>query len=350
LQFNLADLTVEIAGTDPVSNVVRRWLDPYAGPDSKADLNLQIALRSSRRVSGRAGPLTWQVSSKGEPNAPAFLATGMLRHRLGLLPAPLYRVTHPGHLSQVEHLASTFMSEVFVGITQAHGLSRGQCYLPAAVATRGGRTIAIMGPGASGKSGSILRLCWNDGWRYLSDDMALVQASGLVELSPKPVEVAARNLAGDESLKSRLLRDRSLLDRFAWAAHERFRNGRGLRRIGSAIELLGADRVGSPQRLTDLIVLQRVNTSVVVVEDIGRDRAVEQAARLLGEELKHSAYRQTVEAGHGGLVGTASGAYGVIQKALTGVRIFEILIPATMAEADAEDEILRLVRSSGIES
>lgn len=346
MTFHIANLTVAIEGVDPVSMVLRRWLESFSGGGEDVDLEFRIAPRWARASRGHGG-LSWELAPNFSPSgSTVIMATGTLRHRLGVLPAPVYRVAHPAYLSQAEHMASTFMGEVFVGVTHEYGLAAGQFYLPAAAATHGDRTLAIVGPGASGKSGSVLRLCLNHGWKYLSDDMALIRDAGVVEVSPKPIEVAARNLAGDGRLRAWLSENRSPLDRLAWQAHARLRAGRGLRRVAPACELLGADHVGSPQQLTDVIIVERTGVGPVEVREDSRALATSAVIRLLEAEQAHSALSRP-----GALLqsidpaAARSAQRDMIDRVLEGARLIEISLPKAMNESAAEDAILDCIHT-----
>jgi hypothetical protein len=161
-------------------------------------------------------------------------------------------------LSEPARLAKYFIYEFFNPIVQLRQLSLGQTWLHASALTNGARTIAIMAWGGVGKTSTMLRLMQDDDWRFLADDLAIIDDCGSIYRSPQRIQVYAYNVAGDAPLKRQLLGGRRPLDRLQWEVRLATRGPSRVRRRVHAEDLFSPDRVGEKGVLTDGLVLRRV--------------------------------------------------------------------------------------------
>src|SRR5690606_22968318 len=92
----------------------------------------------------------------------------------------------------------------------------GQTYVHASGFEKKGLGVAVFAHGGIGKTTSMLKMVREDGWKFLSDDLAVIDAQGVMWRSPKRMQIYAYNLLGQRPLQKDLFRGRSLADRMSW--------------------------------------------------------------------------------------------------------------------------------------
>jgi hypothetical protein len=103
----------------------------------------------------------------------------------------------------------------------------------------------------------LLKLVSEYNWKYLSDDLCIINKEGILFRSPKKMQIYAYNVSGQVKLKKMLLSGRTILDKTNWN-YKKFRRGeKGARRRVSAEELFGYKAVAEKAKLTDAFLLQR---------------------------------------------------------------------------------------------
>lgn len=172
---------------------------------------------------------------------------------------PLYemrRIADWNFLYPHETTAKNFWYNVFDWTTQVSNIGLGQSWVHASAVSKGHRCIAFLAKGGVGKTTAMLKLCLEDGWNYLSDDLALVDDSGTVYRSPKRIQVYAYNMEAQPVIKKALMGRRSLADRVSWEYRLRRFGSKGVRRRVSAEDLMGREACQSA-RITDAVFLER---------------------------------------------------------------------------------------------
>ncbi|MBL7696807.1 MAG: hypothetical protein JNK79_01560 [Chitinophagaceae bacterium] len=155
-----------------------------------------------------------------------------------------------------EQLAKNFMYDVFDYLTQIQNLGLRQSYVHASSFTRGDRAVAVVAWGGIGKTTSMLKLVTEDNWKFLSDDLGLVDEDGVIYRSPKKMQIYAYNVEGQPKLKNMLLRDRPMVDMLNWYYRKARFGIKKVRRRVSAEELF-KEKVGVSDGLTDVLFIER---------------------------------------------------------------------------------------------
>jgi hypothetical protein len=155
-----------------------------------------------------------------------------------------------------EQLAKNFMYDVFDYLTQIQNLDVGQSYVHASSFTRDNRTVAVAAWGGVGKTTSMLKLVAEDNWKFLSDDLGIINEEGFIYRSPKKMQIYAYNVEGQPALNKMLLKGRAMADILNWYYRKARFGIKKVRRRVSADELF-KDKVGVSGRLTDVFFIER---------------------------------------------------------------------------------------------
>lgn len=291
---------------------------------------------------GPEGPAPAVLPERGRIEAAWTNAPG----RPPFLPDAVYRWWNWNYLWPHEHAAKDLVYNVLDPITGVLHLGLGQTWLHASSFARDGRGVAVTGAGGTGKTTTMAKLIMEDGWRFLSDDLALVDREGTIWRSPKLLQVYAYNVAGQQRLREALLAERSLVDRLSWQWNLRRRGPRGVRRRVHAETLFGDDRVTHRAPLTDLILLERGGVDEAIVTDVSAAELAARASFVVLAELNPLASHALAlhGAGHGHLLPHPSAFLRTVEQILLDAankaRTRRIAVPESMGP-DALADLFR---------
>jgi hypothetical protein len=159
-------------------------------------------------------------------------------------------------LLPAEQVAKNFMYDVFDYLTQLQNLEVRQSYVHASSFTKDNRTVAVVAWGGIGKTTSMLKLVAEDNWKFLSDDLGIIDEEGFIYRSPKKMQIYAYNVEGQPTLRKMLLQNRGITDTLNWYYRKARFGIKKVRRRVSAEELFN-DKVGVSARLTDVFFIER---------------------------------------------------------------------------------------------
>lgn len=196
------------------------------------------------------------------------------------------RISHWNYLTPSETIAKNFMYNVFDHLSQIANLQLGQSYLHASSFERQGRGVAIVAWTGIGKSTSMLKLVMEDGWRYLSDDLSVIDDSGTLWRLPKRMQIYGYNVAGQRHLYKALMHRRSLIDRASWKGKLWLNGPDGVRRRVGAEEFFGPTRVASKAKLTRVFFIERWDVNDLIWRPIGLDELARRAALIIVKEIE----------------------------------------------------------------
>jgi hypothetical protein len=357
LTFKLGRITVGVSGDTELARSVTAELDPVASDGStNPDLLFRFldrvhddaAMPGEWEVSGRRRHLRVSLSSKDGPCAVVYVAAQLPWWYLGM-PRPTFKMAHPAYIDQFEYLAGSFLYQVFDGVVQALSLTANQSFLHTAAVEKEGVRVAIVTRGGMGKTGSLLRLVVDHGWRYVSDDWTIVDDSGVLYLSHKSIHVHPRNLSGLRDGEKLVLRNRGLVDRTVWRTRRRVTGQRGLKRQSHPVALLGPDRVGSSGPLSGAFLVRRGDIGNVAEVPVDASEFAESAAAITTRELAPSMGLWEPNLNVNGpeqlrLHEIHARTAAVLRRALHGGPMLRMLtVPRTMPEPQIEDCLVRTI-------
>lgn len=187
-------------------------------------------------------------------------------------------------LLPAEQLAKNFMYDVFDYLTQIQNLQVGQSYMHASSFTKDNRTVAVVAWGGIGKTTSMLKLVTEDNWKFLSDDLGIVDENGSIYRSPKKMQIYAYNLVGQPGLKKLLLEGRPIADILNWYYRKARFGIKKVRRRVSADELF-KDNVGNSAKLTDVFFIERADVKDFETQSISINELAGKAASTVMSEI-----------------------------------------------------------------
>lgn len=232
-------------------------------------------------------PISYSVvPQNGHTNVYAAVDDRILKAARRHQPAWLARARNWNYLTPAQEAAKTFVYDIFDYLSQIQQLSLGQTYIHASAFTRDSRTLALLAWGGIGKTTALTKMVLENGWNYLSDDLAILDNHGKVWRTPKKLQVYAYNVEGQPLLHRALLDGRTMLDRLSWH-WKRYRRGlKGVRRRISASELFGENRLATYAKLTDIIFAERTSSSTFSLTPMTKEDIAHRAASILLRELE----------------------------------------------------------------
>ncbi|HEY9514844.1 MAG TPA: hypothetical protein VIQ74_04115 [Gemmatimonadaceae bacterium] len=267
--------------------------------------------------------------------------------RYRLLPA-FYRACDWNYLSVDEIHGKDFMYGVFDYLTHITQLSLGQSYIHASSLERDGQGTALVAWGGIGKTSAALKLITEHGFRFLSDDLGLVDDAGTIWRTPKRLQVYAYNLAGEERLRSMLLSGRSVLDRASWAWHLGRHGPKRARRRVSAEELFGSASVACSAPLARAYCLERGDARDFEATRISTEEMCRRAAEVVMHEIEpfgllsralHSGHHHPILPTQDQVVDATR---TVLERAFRGVPVWSIRIPLAAPPSALAGYLLRI--------
>ena len=264
----------------------------------------------------------------------------------------LQRGRDPGFLSTEEKNARCFMYDVFDYLSQLAQLQLGQSYVHASTVERYGEGTALVAWSGVGKTSALVKLITEHGFRYLSDDVALVDDAGTVWRTPKLIQLKAFNVEGDDRLRSMLFRGRSALDRFSWTQRVWRHGVEGARRRVAAEELFGAESVARSAPLKRVYCLERVDIADFDVSEITTAELCRRAAGVVLDVMAPFTFlSQAIHSGHHTPilpthVQVLEQTSAVLARALRGVPVLNVRIPLAASPSALATYLVRLIEDS----
>lgn len=299
--YRLGRLGFSLAGSDPLVDHLAAEFQPLrtervdplhlsfdfapALPELRDYVVLSPLLVAPDAYRARHGGVEYQV--EGEPPFLRIHLRSVARFAAErVAPGWLLRSVSRNYLLPSEKVAKTFMYNVFDYLTQLANLRLSQSYIHASTFERDGRAVAIAAWGGVGKTTSMLKLVGEAGWRFLSDDLALLDDAGTAWRTPKRMQIYGYNLEGQSELRRSIMAGRSTLDRAAWQVALRTAGPKGVRRRVSAEELFGAERIAVRANLTDVLQMERADVPAIILETIDADEVARRAASTMLRETQ----------------------------------------------------------------
>lgn len=214
-----------------------------------------------------------------------------------LIPVPVQRALHFNHMDYWERRGKSFIYDIFDYITQSAQLNFRQTYVHASSLERDGKAIALLAWGGIGKTTSLLKLVLEDNWRFLSDDLGLVDANGRLHRSPKNLQIYGYNLQGQDKIEKALFSNRTMLESLSWSFFRTIKGNHKVRRRVSAEKLFGSERIATSGQMSKAFFLERHKGQDFRCEKITPEALADRCVAILLHEI--SPYTLVASAVHG---------------------------------------------------
>lgn len=343
MKITFARVRVTFEGSDSAATAIREEIARM--PQSEDDdihlsfsvCKMALSNPESIKILGSKGR-TFELALVSESGRLNVRCAGRLSRKYELVPSGIFRLLHPGHLSQSEYLAQLFFRQVFYPLVQMVNLRHGQTFVHALAIERGARRIAVIADGGMGKTGTLLRLVVDAGWRYLSDDWTVVESCGRIHRSQKSLAIFPRNLRRHIQGEARLWRSLSCASRTAWKVRKSMGVERGLQRAVQAEDLFEASQIGTGGPLTEAFLIQRSDVTGPMEISMNPSQLGEAAARMVERELaasRNAMLQSPILAPE--LAEMPRRTAKVFESAFSGVVTRCFLVPEKMPEPMIED-------------
>ncbi len=215
-----------------------------------------------------------------------------------IAPPAMQRFFHFNYLSHAERRVKMFVYDIFDYTAQCAQLPLGQTFMHASSLVKDSRAVALLAWGGIGKTTSMLKLVLEDGWKFLSDELGILDVDGTLHRSPKHMQVYGYNLKGQPAIRDGFFRERSAADRASWAIYRVLKSDQRVRRRLSAESMFGAGGVAASARLTQAIFLERSSGSEFRHEPVSAAALADRCTAILLREI--DPFALVTNAVHGG--------------------------------------------------
>ncbi len=139
------------------------------------------------------------------------------------------------------------------------------------------------GTGGVGKTSLMLELVGEQGYKFLADDISIINEQGAVLANLAFPKIYGYNTLGYPEMRRKLMEDRPFLDRMAWV-YQMKRNGpQSVRRRINPMKFFGK-RVALQGALKHLFILFRRDQESLTVENVSAEEAVQMNINIMKSE------------------------------------------------------------------
>ena len=149
--------------------------------------------------------------------------------------------------------------------------------------TKAGKAIMVGGTGGSGKTSLSIELCMNRGYKFVNDDIAVVDKTGKVYPNLAFPKIYGYNLTGNWKLEKMIFQNRSLIDKLIWKIKYLLLGANKVRRKISPESAFGSYQK-EPVKLTGYYILSRVNETEIKFDFIESGKAAEITSQIIQQE------------------------------------------------------------------
>lgn len=348
IQFDFGPLSVEVSfppALERLAEFLRIWFAAGHIPhEADADLRFELLPHgapslepSATEWDGRA----WEAArvQRDERSTPSMwrlrLRDGPLLRTVGRLPDPVFRFLHVHRFDPDGVRASTFLYRHLIPAVQSALLAKNATLVHASSLVGPDRSgMMVSGEGGAGKtSGSAaLYLGSPERWRFMSDDLAVLDAQGEVHFSPLPLNVFPYSTRTFPPLHERVVQPMTISDRLQWRIRGFIMGAKGVAR---RVAPWGTSGVPKTVPLTVFVHLDRSDVTDPVVASGDPESAARTCGRILRHELRTSlslyAEERRGASQTGAIEALARGGEAVIERALLGVPVVNARIPQAMS-------------------
>ena len=187
-----------------------------------------------------------------------------------------------------ETLAKNFMYNIFDFIMELKFLAngtQGSSFIHASSIENQGKAVLFVAAGGVGKTSIMLQILKKAGWRYLSDDLSIIDSDGRVYFNPKYIQIYPYNVNNDSELYNLLMSGRGIIDKLNWY-YRKYRYGESsVRRRVDPRTFFGGEKVSKSASINKVINLVRTSVKDFEVDEINPHVVSNIASEILSLEI-----------------------------------------------------------------
>jgi hypothetical protein len=209
------------------------------------------------------------------------------KRRLALKsPELLYKIKSSEYESIYAAIGRTFIFRCFYPILQLLNLINGRSFVHgSSLEFKNGDGILLTGWGGSGKTslGSALLLS-SSRFKFMSDDIALIDQEGLLYFNPLVAHIYPYNITGFNELENLLRRQSTTLSRLHWKIKRSLKGEKGVRRRVMPSKLFECYR--DQAHLKKVLFFQRFDGTSFGIEEISCEELADLSSDIIAYEMK----------------------------------------------------------------
>ncbi|MBM2834108.1 MAG: hypothetical protein HW406_1269 [Candidatus Brocadiaceae bacterium] len=187
-----------------------------------------------------------------------------------------------------ESLAKNFMYNIFDFIMELKFLAsgtQGSSFIHASSIEKDGKAVLFVAAGGVGKTSIMLQILKKAGWRYLSDDLSIIDSDGRVYFNPKYIQIYPYNVNNDPELYNLLMNGRGIIDKLNWY-YRKYRYGESSvrRRVDPRI-FFGREKVSNSASINKVINMVRTGVKDFEMDEINPHAVSNIASEILSFEI-----------------------------------------------------------------
>ena len=184
-----------------------------------------------------------------------------------------------------ETLAKNFMYNIFDFIIETKLLANNSSFIHASSIENQGKAVLFVAAGGVGKTSIMLQIMKKASWRYLSDDLSIIDSDGRVYFNPKYIQIYPYNVNNDSELYNLLMNGRGIIDKLNWY-YRKYRYGASSvrRRVDPRI-FFGREKVSKSASINKVINLVRMGVKDFEVDEINPHVVSNIASEILSLEI-----------------------------------------------------------------
>ena len=182
-------------------------------------------------------------------------------------------------------LKNSFMTyQLFWYIFNIVLIKKGASFLHSGIISDGKKTIAITGTGGSGKTSCLFKMLENKKYRYLSEDFGIIDENSTAYYNPKFVSIYKSDTRQD-ILKNYIMFKMNKKQKIIWDYRCKIKRQNPRIKV-SPKKVIGKDRLGACNKLTNIFYLIRGDFNSIIVENMSQEELVERSINVTYREMK----------------------------------------------------------------
>ncbi len=303
MKFTVANIPVELSGNGAVCDNILKELSGYPETTQEPQVRFTVNTKSSFAVPDAVtiasdvlyNPAYFALKStyvKFEVRGMIFKGEPLEVNVFPVVKRQLLKIKHKfkdwNFFTVEETLAKNFMYNIFDFIMELKFLANrthGSSFIHASSIEKDGKAVLFVAAGGVGKTSIMMQILKKAGWRYLADDLSIIDSDGRVYFNPKYIQIYPYNVKNDHELYSMLMAGRGITDKLHWH-YRKYRYGESSvrRRVDPRI-FFGKAKVSASASINKVINLVRTGVRNFEINEVAPHAVSDMASEILSLEI-----------------------------------------------------------------